>query len=258
MSSVQQIPIPGQASHHSSSSNLRTRVCHVSMCLTTGGLERLLVEFARRTSRQQFELTFVALGEIGQPAREIEKLGLEVVSLAEKASGRFGRIKALRRLFVDRNIDVIHSHNTYAHFHAALAGQAAGVHGILNTQHGRGCGNHWKQRTDFFIANRFTDRILSVSEDSARICRRQDWFSKSKIETLWNGIDVDRFRYHGPVTEPRAITVSRLSPEKDLPTLLRAVKLVIAQHPDFHLTVVGDGSERSLLENLSRELQLTS
>ncbi|MBC7815386.1 MAG: hypothetical protein IAG10_00640, partial [Planctomycetaceae bacterium] len=34
------------------------RVCHVSMCLQTGGLERLLVDFARFHDRKKFELQF--------------------------------------------------------------------------------------------------------------------------------------------------------------------------------------------------------
>src|SRR5690606_28303944 len=70
----------------------------------------------------------------------------------------------------------------------------------------------------------------------------------------WNGIDVDRFRYCGPKSELTAISVARLSPEKDFPTLLRAVRLVLEKHPEFRLKLVGDGAERPRLERLAGEL----
>jgi hypothetical protein len=35
------------------------RVCHVSMCLQTGVIERLLVDFARLHDRKKFELQFI-------------------------------------------------------------------------------------------------------------------------------------------------------------------------------------------------------
>jgi len=245
-----------QSAHAGSTNGSKIRVCHVSMCLSTGGLERLLVEFARRRNTSQFETLFVALGDTGQPAREIEELGCRVISLKDQLTGRFAKWSALRRLFLENEIDVVHSHNTYAHFYATPAARAAGIPVAINTQHGRGCGSHWKQRLHFLLANRLADRVLAVSEDSARICRGQDKLSRRKIEPLWNGIDVNRFAYSGPVEEPHAISVARLSPEKDFPTLLKATRMVADRHPDFRLTLVGDGKERESLEKLASELNL--
>jgi len=74
------------------------------------------------------------------------------------------------------------------------------------------------------------------------------------MTTIWNGINLDRFPYHGPKLEPTAICVARLSPLKDFPTLLRATELVRRQVPDFRLRIVGDGPERAKLELLISEL----
>ena len=51
---------------------------------------------------------------------------------------------------------------------------------------------------------------------------------------------------------PRVLFVGRLSPEKDLPTLLRAVAAV----SDARLDVIGDGAERELCETLAKDLNL--
>lgn len=270
MSSTKQIPLPFGTTRSTaagrtpvpeaaSSRGERLRVCHVSMCLATGGLERLLVEFAKRTDRQRYDVQFITLGEIGAPAEEIRALGHSVTPITRASAGsRGGQLRALARHFREHRIDLVHTHNTYAHFYATLAAKLAGVRTIINTQHGRGCGNHWKQRLHFLLANRFTDRILAVSEDSARLCRQQDPLSRRRIHTLWNGIDLRQFAFHGPVSAPRAISVARLSPEKDFPTLLHAVQGVVKQFPDFHLTLVGEGRERPRLEQLTSQLGLNA
>ncbi len=234
----------------------RIRVCHVSMCLLTGGLERLLVDFSRLHDADQFELQFVALGELGQPADEIQAAGCRVHSMQHADISRLQQLMRLKQLLVDSEIDVVHTHNTYAHFYGALAAKLAGVPVVINTQHGRGCGSTWKARMQFRIANRMTNRVLGVSEDAARMCGDQDKGSRGKIEAIWNGIDVDKFVFRGPVDQPVAISVARLSPEKDYPTLLRAVALAIQEVPDFRLRLVGDGQERLRLEQLAAELNI--
>lgn len=237
----------------------RLRVCHVSMTLQTGGLENLLVEIARHCDSRDFDLHFVALDGIGQPAKNIEVLGWPVTSLTangqEKLSKR-QRLTALKQLMQSGQFDVVHSHNTLAHFYATAAAKWAGIPVVVNTQHGRGCGNSWKARLQFRLANLRTDRIIGVSRDATELCRRDDPFAKQRMHPILNGIDIKRFAFSGPAQKPVAISVARLSPEKDFSTLLRATQIVVAQHPDFRLRIVGDGRERTKLEQLRDELKL--
>ena len=54
------------------------------------------------------------------------------------------------------------------------------------------------------------------------------------------------------------LSVSRLSREKDLPTLLRAFSMLYAQRPGTRLVMAGDGPERERLQALVHTLQLDS
>lgn len=236
----------------------QARVCHVSMCLATGGLERLLVEFGRQHDPKQFSLQFVALGATGQPADDLTALGHRVESIEDTTSGKIGRLNRLTQIFRDNDVQIVHTHNTLAHFYGAMAARRAGVPVVINTQHGRGCGDSWKARLQFRLANRVTDRIIGVSEDAAALCRTEDRRSADRIVALWNGIDVDRFDFRGPTMAPIAISVARLSPEKDFSTLLRAVWILIKDRPEFRLRLVGDGPDRPRLEALAAELNLTN
>ncbi|QDU38394.1 GDP-mannose-dependent alpha-(1-6)-phosphatidylinositol monomannoside mannosyltransferase [Maioricimonas rarisocia] len=234
----------------------RLRVAHVSMTLQTGGLERLLVDMARYHDANRFEPEFYALDTMGPPADDIRQYGCPAHSARLNLIGKRGVMRLLERLFKRHQIDIVHTHNTYAHYFGTFAARRAGVPIVVNSQHGRGCGIGWKLAVRFVVANRFADRVVGVSDDSALACRQIDPLSTGKITRQWNGIDVERFELRGPKQEPTAITVSRLSPEKDLATLLQAVATVVRDVPDFQLRIVGDGPERAGLESLTDQLQL--
>jgi glycosyltransferase involved in cell wall biosynthesis len=234
----------------------KLRVCHVSMTLLTGGLERLLVDFGRHRNAERFDCEFLALDGLGTPADDLREMGYEVASVAAESSGKLARLQNLIRRFHAGQFDVVHTHNTLAHFYGSLAAHLAGVPVVVNSQHGRGCGKSWKARLQFRLANRWSDRVIGVSEDAARLCQRDDQRSADRISAIWNGIDVDRFDFRGPSHEPVAISVARLSKEKDFETLLRAVWILIKEYPDFRLKLVGDGAERPKLEALARDLKL--
>lgn len=245
------IPYKGQIS-----AKRKLRICHLSMTLRTGGLERLLVDFGRFHDTSRYDLSFVALAALGPPAEELQAAGYTVHSIGMPNISKSKAIQELRKYLKTARIDVLHTHNTFPHFYGAMAARWAGVRTIVNTQHGRGCGTGWKSLWQFRLANRLSARIVGVSEDATRLCQSQDPRSASKMECIWNGIDIDRFAYTGPNTAPIAISVARLSPEKDYPTLFRAIRKVIVIHPRFRLKLVGNGGERQMLEKMAVDLKI--
>lgn len=89
------------------------------------------------------------------------------------------------------------------------------------------------------------------------------------IEAVSNGIDLSRFtpgtpseeiyKHYGlPKDWPIISYIGRLDAEKHLPVLLRAFIRVQSVMPHVHLLVVGDGTERPLLESLANELGITN
>ena len=256
LQSVSAYPSPATcsaATQTRSSATSVTSVCHVSMTLQTGGLERLLVDFSRLYDRDAFDLHFIALDELGQPARDIAESGCAVTSIREANRSRVGQMRALIQYFRQNQINLVHTHNTYAHFYGAFAARASGVPAVVNTQHGRGCGEGWKAKMQFQMANRIAHRIVGVSDDAACLCREQDRRAADKIVTIWNGIDTERFAFRGSSRRNVAVSVARLSAEKDFPTLLRAAVDVVKEIPDFELRIVGSGKELESLQELANE-----
>ena len=232
------------------------RVCHVSMHLKTGGLEWLLVEFAKRHTPERFAPMFVALQDAGPPAEEIESLGWPVHALDIAHAGKRAALRRLCELLRANHVGVVHTHNTYAHFYGALAAAWAGAPVLVNTQHGRGCGPGWKAKLQFGLANLRANAVIGVSEDATLLCRRQDRLSGRKMRTVWNGIDTSRFEFAGSCRQPGAVAVGRLSPEQAFAHLLRATSLAVRDVPDLRVRIIGGGAERGALDQLSRSLGL--
>lgn len=247
-----------EAANQNPPAGKRLRICHLSLTLCTGGLERLLVDFARFHDRQRFELEFIVLGETGAPAEEIQQMGCPVIQFPLTARGKLAKIRQLSDRLNQRDYDLLHTHNAYPHFYGSLAAYRSRIPVTIQSRHGRRFGETFSERMQFAIASRFSDRVVPVSDDTGLRCKKIGWLDDSKVTRIWNGIDVDRFVFTGPADKLTAITVSRLSPEKDLGTMLHAVKQVVQQIPQFRLLIVGEGPERGRLEQIAAELHLTS
>src|SRR3954464_1948272 len=86
----------------------RVKVAHVVLQLDTGGMEKLLVEFARHADRERFDLRFLCISTRGRLADEIEAQGWTVVSMNEPPGLRAGMVFRLASIFRKWDVDVVH------------------------------------------------------------------------------------------------------------------------------------------------------
>lgn len=232
-------------------------VAHVTWGLDVGGMEKLLVEFARHRDKDRFRLHFVSLKERGPLAGEIERLGSEVIALDRPEGLRPDLVPLLRSLFRRRRIDVVHTHNSRALFYGAPAARWAGVERVIHTWHGIDTADTAKQRVVLRMLSQLVDTMVAVSEEAAGLMRSRG-VPRSKVAVIHNGIDIARFAFSGPALQQRLVCVARLRPEKDLGTLLRAAGILAERNVDFELHIAGDGECRQELERLAGDLNLST
>src|SRR5438046_8979251 len=113
----------------------RIRIVHVALGLQVGGLEKLLVEFARHADRKQFDLHFVSLTARGKLADDIEACDWPVTALEQPSGLRPKLILSLARLFRQWRADVIHTDNNPALLHRPPAARLAGGRSAIHTPH---------------------------------------------------------------------------------------------------------------------------
>jgi glycosyltransferase involved in cell wall biosynthesis len=234
----------------------RIRVIHVSLGLNMGGMEKVLAEFARHADRNRFDLEFICLTSKGEVARQIEELGWPVTALGISPGVKPAAFVQLVRLFRQAGANVVHTHNTKPLLYAVPAAHLAGVQQIIHTRHGQNYGITRRQHylLDFMAV--WADRVVSVSNNGTKLTLAS-MAPGERIVTIENGIDVSLF----PVTIPKPggpiVFVGRLSPEKDLATLLRSIAIAIEQEPAIRLHLAGAGACQTELKALSENLGIS-
>ena len=102
------------------------------------------------------------------------------------------------------------------------------------------------------------ERVLPVSQALKRSIEQHG--ISSRFTVVPNAVDTDLFRplpeLHRPAAPHRLLYVGSLIPVKGLDLLLRALGKLRSLREDWHLDVMGDGSERAAYRALSEELGL--
>ena len=112
-------------------------------------------------------------------------------------------------------------------------------------------------------AYRAADRIVAVSRSVATSLTEELGLDARRIRTIYNPIVTAELPekataplddpWFAPGAPPVVLGVGRLAPQKDFPTLLRAFAQVRAVR-EARLVILGEGSERPRLEELTRQL----
>jgi glycosyltransferase involved in cell wall biosynthesis len=227
----------------------RLRVAHISLGLDVGGQEKLLLEFVRHADRTRFEPVIIVLGTPGRLAPAFKSLGCRVVAMNEAPGLRPLRVLRLKRLLQEERIDIVHTHDDAPLVYGMPAARWAGIASRRLREHNR------REELLERWASRFAQRFICVSHDSARYVQSMG-VRPDIIDTIHNGIDLSCFPFHGPRPVGPAVTVARLSPEKDIAGLIEAARRVVDKVPDFRLQIAGDGACRGDLERQTEQLGL--
>jgi glycosyltransferase involved in cell wall biosynthesis len=238
--------------------------------LTMGGAERLVPNFARAYDKNRFELEVACLKELGgNPiADELAEMGVPVTVINSR---NLRDAAAFRRLVVfirQRGFDIIHTHLTYADIWGRLAGRIIGVP-VVSTLHVEHYGgeNVSEQRGRAIekladcVRRQIGDSVIAVS-DSMRRNFIEKGYREDRLVTIYNGIDLDKFRLPADFSHSKAraefgisasspvvATVSVLREGKGHELLLPAAERVLKAEKNARFLIVGGGP----LENALRQ-----
>lgn len=157
--------------------------------------------------------------------------------------------------------DVVHSHLYPAHLHATLAATQMGVPAILHTAH-----TLVVRPGDVLLGRLTRARTIATSAAVADLLVRAG-LPPERVELIYNGVGPEHFGVDAEAvlrarTElglgdgPVVGTVARLSPEKGVDVLLRALADVMQRVPTLTAVIVGGGPEAASLRQLAAELNL--
>lgn len=247
------------------------RVLFLIDSLGHGGAEHLLSAYLRHFPDLNVAAEVCALQERdGNPMAEpIRGLGVPVRTLAVTRLLRPDAYSQVNHAIETAKPDVIHAQLEFATILGGLAAHRRSIP-MISTLHTIGKPDPLTRaalrfRIEAWSLRRLADRVVAVSEFARREYLADFGLSPSKVVTIHNGIDVERFRARPgmraaarselgiPSSVPLAITVAVLRGPKGIDDMLEAMPAAVERIPNLHYIVVGEGPARHDLERLVSE-----
>ena len=237
------------------------KVLLVTHDLNIGGLQRVVVDIALNLDPARYTVSVCVLREGGAFEKELRDAKI-MVHRVPATPGKVDYLAFLkiRQLIKDIAPDIVHTHNSQPFIEGALAGVFAGMPAMVHTDHGRQFPDKRRYMWMEWLASHVVSDIISVSDDNKASLVKYEHISESKIRVIPNGIDEKKYRIQvdriakradlglEPDVWPVLGWCGRLSPEKGLIFLIRALRDLSSSYPRLRLLLMGEGVLRNELE----------
>lgn len=240
----------------------RPRVVRLIPVLDYGGVESRFVLLSRLIDRERFDFRVCTFWKAGAAARAVEALGVTVDVLdADPAVRNPQATRALYTYLKRVRPHVVHSTIGEANFHTALTAKLAGVRAAIIEESGIPS-RKLPSRLVHAGLYRRVDQLVAVSYACRKYLAEREYAPPAKLRVIHNCARPEFFERYA--RRPRRdghftiLAAGRLVEVKNHERLLRALKLVVAQHPHVRLQLAGEGPLRAQTERWVSELGLAS
>ena len=232
-----------------------------------GGAQRYVHELATAFSAKGID-TVVAFGGEGELKERLEDSGIRTVSFQSLSRDislkkEYHSAKEIYSLIKKERPDILHLNSSKAAGVGALIGRFLGVPLIIATMHGapfREDRRFFAKKLIYFftwLTCLFAHKIITVSkQDEADIGAM--FFVKKKVTTVYLGIAYEptQTRVTPKSRNVHIVTVGELTRNKGLVYGLHAMEILLRKKVPFTYTVIGEGEDRSKLEEIIAMKQL--
>ena len=245
------------------------RLLHIAGPSKFGGDSILILEMGRAAMTRGFTVDVMAADPIFQDKIRAAGLGLvecDVIRREIRPVADVAAVRTLTSLLRATPYDIVHTHTSKPGVVGRLAASRAGVPAILHTVHLFGFHEETSRLATAAyvaverVAARWCDRIVTVSEHLRRRALELGIGRPEQVVAIPNGVPELRARAQRSPSDVRAdlglgdglmiLSTGRLAEQKGLEYLVRAVALIGADVPPFHIVLAGDGPLRGDLSAL--------
>jgi glycosyltransferase involved in cell wall biosynthesis len=261
----------------------------VLFCITKsnfGGAQRYVYDLATSMPAEQFDVA-VVFGGGGELGKKLDNAGVRTIKISSLQRDvnifkDFSVFFELIRIFRKEKPDVVHLNSTKIGGVGVVAGRITHVPKIIFTAHGWAFNEKRNAISKLAIAFlqwltvRLSHTTIAVSQKTASQILAFPFISKKKIKVIYNGaadidfVDRDEARRalltNIPINTPHQAleqstwigTISELHSNKGIDVAITAFAKIAKKYPQTIFIIIGDGEEKTNLENQIAKLGLTS
>jgi len=245
---------------------------HVVLSLNSGGLENVVFNLAANVDRKTFDVSVCCIDEFGILENKFKKLDINLVLLKRKKGGTDWLLcQKLAKLLKEQKVDILHTHNFAPNLYGAIAGRLSYTPKIIATYHNKRFFEDLNiKRLIVFKMLYYMNHVnVFVSEDAKYLAIKTSKISPNRITVIHNGVDINKFSLEKKkkdllnelnINDGEFVigTISRLSKEKNLATLLRLYRNILTRYNKCKLLIIGDGPEKEELIKKAFDLRIIS
>lgn len=183
----------------------------------------------------------------------------KVVEIGAKSKMDFRAIGRLARTIKKSHPDIVHVHHTLSAFLGPLFAKTLTEALVIRTEHNNQRHYSILQNIIHWVSQALADHVLCNSKDTyENLYPPQKWAIGENWDVVYNGVDVSRIqdassrevtlRMDPPGDRIVIGSVGRLVDQKNYRRLIQAIPSVLEEVPKAHLILIGDGENRSTLE----------
>ena len=242
-----------------------------------GGAERHMTLLAKTLDPEKYKVTIVisAYKELNKWHEELKNAGINVIRLKVFHKHDPNHLFILKKLLATEKPDILHLHiwNPASCRYAFFAANPK-ITKIVATEHDpfalKGIKKIFKNK-----CLKLTNHVITVSNANKDFMIKEYPTIKDRISVIHNGIDLQKFEkeilrfssqdkqkirtlFNADSGSFVILTVAALHPRKGLKYLIQAFHDILPYIPESKLIIVGEGPQKTDLENLIKKLDIVN
>lgn len=249
----------------------KIKVLHVVGAMNRAGTETMLMNIYRNIDREKIQFDFISYSkDKAHYDKEIKELGGKVIKLSSTTS-----VKELVNAIKENGpYEVVHAHTLFNSGIAMLAAKKCGIKNRISHAHTTLDKNSSIVRKIYtngmrLLINKYSTKTLACSREAGKYLFGEKEINKSKYSYFPNLINYEEL-LHKPENEVIKFKeeynlndgvvighIGTLKESKNHKFLIEIAKYMTEQNIDVKLLLVGEGSLRKELEDLTREYNIS-
>lgn len=241
--------------------------------LTVGGAEKVGRDIGYYADKSEFDIHYLVFGdEIGAYEKELEEKGCRIIHMPSPSIDHKAYYTNLKKLITLEKYDVVHAHTMFNSGWAMMAAQACGVpvriahsHSIRGPER-RGVIKNTYEKTMRKLILQHATHLIACGQSAGEWLYGEKVFVEKGL-LIYNGIGLDEFTYdekarnnirakYGLENKFVIGHVGHLATVKNQAFLIGMMPEILKSRPEAMLLLLGEGSDREMLQNKIAELDL--